>query len=48
MGGRKSKALRQADKNQKEEDKAAVAGELDREGGELAAEFQQTYGFSEE
>jgi ribosome production factor 2 len=48
MGGRKSKALRLSDKVQKEEDKAALHGELDKEEGEMAAEFKQASGFSEE
>ncbi len=48
MGGRKSKALRRADQIEKAEDKAALDGELEREKGEMAAEFKQTYGFEQE
>mmetsp|Transcript_14089 Transcript_14089/g.20616 ORF Transcript_14089/g.20616 Transcript_14089/m.20616 type:complete len:104 (-) Transcript_14089:66-377(-) len=48
MGGRKSKALRKADKIQREEENSALDGELNREQGEMHAEFQQTYGFSKE
>lgn len=48
MGGRKSKALRRAEKADKEEERAAAEEELGRERGEMAAEFEQTYGYSEE
>lgn len=48
MGGRKSKALRKAEAIEKEEEKAAITDALDREKEEMAAEFQQTYGFREE
>jgi len=48
MGGRKIKALRRADKLEKEADRAAVESELDREKGESNKEFEQTYGYQEE
>lgn len=48
MGGRKSKALRDADKLVKVEEKALLDGELEKEKGELSAEFKQAYGFSME
>jgi len=48
IGGKKSKSLRNADKIQKAEDKASLDNELEMEKGELAAEFKQTYGYSEE
>ena len=47
MGGKKSKALRISDKLEKEEDRKAIDDELDRERGEMSAEFEQAYGFSE-
>lgn len=45
MGGKKSKALRDADKIEKAEKRAADEADLSRESGELAAEFKQTFGF---
>jgi ribosome production factor 2 len=48
MGGRKSKALRRADKTQALEEQAALEGELGKEKGELNQEFKQTYGFEQE
>lgn len=48
MGGKKSKALRQADKEDKEEERAAQEAELDRERSGMSDEFKQAYGFSED
>eukprot|EP00557_Chaetoceros_sp_GSL56_P008763 CAMPEP_0176497944 /NCGR_PEP_ID=MMETSP0200_2-20121128/12023_1 /TAXON_ID=947934 /ORGANISM="Chaetoceros sp., Strain GSL56" /LENGTH=354 /DNA_ID=CAMNT_0017896049 /DNA_START=8 /DNA_END=1072 /DNA_ORIENTATION=+ len=48
MGGRKSKALRKAEAEEREEEKAAIDDELDREKEGMAAEFEQTYGFRQE
>lgn len=48
MGGRKSKALRRAEKTAAEEEKEALETELGKEKGELQGEFKQTYGFEEE
>jgi len=47
MGGRKSKALRRAEKTAAEEEKKALETELDKEKGELQQEFKQTYGFDD-
>lgn len=44
--GKKSKALRLAERAEKEEDRAATESELQQELGEMEQEFQQTYGFS--
>jgi hypothetical protein len=44
--GKKSKALRLAERTEKEEDRAATESELQQELGEMEQEFQQTYGFS--
>ena len=44
--GKKSKALRLAERAEKEEDRAATESELQQEMGEMEQEFQQTYGFS--
>ena len=44
--GKKSKALRLADRAEKEEDMAAIENELQQETKEMDNEFQQTYGFS--
>uniref|UniRef100_A0A6U3STN6 Ribosome production factor 2 homolog n=1 Tax=Ditylum brightwellii TaxID=49249 RepID=A0A6U3STN6_9STRA len=46
--GRKSKALRLADKISTEEEKAAIESELDMEGQEIGKEFKQTYGFEKD
>lgn len=43
--GKKSKALRLADKLEKEEEVAAIEDELGREEQETKNEFKQTYGF---
>eukprot|EP00531_Pseudo-nitzschia_arenysensis_P015187 CAMPEP_0116122894 /NCGR_PEP_ID=MMETSP0329-20121206/4457_1 /TAXON_ID=697910 /ORGANISM="Pseudo-nitzschia arenysensis, Strain B593" /LENGTH=358 /DNA_ID=CAMNT_0003616771 /DNA_START=92 /DNA_END=1168 /DNA_ORIENTATION=+ len=48
MGGRKSKALRRAEKTAKEEEDAALEDELGREKEGMDGEFEQTYGFREE
>ncbi len=48
MGGRKSKALRRAEKTAKEEEDAALEAELGREKEDMDGEFEQTYGFREE
>mmetsp|Transcript_28053 Transcript_28053/g.78679 ORF Transcript_28053/g.78679 Transcript_28053/m.78679 type:complete len:350 (+) Transcript_28053:122-1171(+) len=48
MQGRKSKALRRAEKTQKEEEAAALDEDLAREREEMDQEFEQTYGFQEE
>ena len=48
MGGRKSKALRRAEKAAAEEEKEAIEAELGKEKDELQQEFKQTYGFSDE
>jgi ribosome production factor 2 len=44
--GKKSKALRLADRLEKQEEKAAVESELVREGAEMSNEFKQAYGFA--
>ncbi len=43
--GKKSKALRLADKLEKKEEVAAIEDELGREEQEMKNEFKQTYGF---
>lgn len=48
MGGKKTKALKIAEKNEKEEDKKILEAGLDKEKSEMQAEFKQTYGFDEE
>jgi ribosome production factor 2 len=48
MGGRKSKALRRAEKTAKEEEMAAQEAELGKEKEAMSGEFKQTYGFEEE
>jgi len=48
MGGRKSKALRLAEKIENEEQMAKIENELDREKNQLSAELKQTYGFVED
>jgi ribosome production factor 2 len=45
MGGRKSKALRRAEKAAAEEERQAVEKDLQREEQALNDEFQQTYGY---
>jgi ribosome production factor 2 len=45
--GRKSKALRRAEKLSSQLEKEAIEGELQREGTDMDQEFQQTFGFSE-
>lgn len=47
MGGKKSKALRVAHRLEKKEENEKVDGELDKEQGEMSAEFEQTYGYEE-
>jgi ribosome production factor 2 len=44
MGGRKAKALRRAEQAARAEDREATEVELQREGQELDAEFQSTFG----
>ena len=44
--GKKSKALRLAERAEKEEDRAATENELQQEAEEMGSEFQQAYGFS--
>lgn len=44
--GKKSKALRLAEKLEKDEERAAVESELGREGEEMSSEFKQAYGFA--
>lgn len=44
--GKKSKALRLAEKLEKDEERAAVESELGREGEEMNSEFKQAYGFA--
>ena len=48
MGGRKSKALRRAEKTAKAEENEALDAELEKEKEELQGEFKQTYGFEQE
>lgn len=48
VGGKKSKALRLADKADREEQNKIMEIELQREKEEMEAEFKQTYGFDEE
>lgn len=48
MGGKKSKALRVAEKIEKAEEKKVTEMELGQEKSEMQAEFKQTYGFEEE
>ena len=48
MGGRKSKALRRAEKAAALEEKEALEAELGREKDAMNQEFKQTYGFEEE
>eukprot|EP01083_Nonionella_stella_P290207 987576_1 len=47
LGGKKGKALKIAEKIEKEEQTAQLESELDKEKGELQAEFKQAYGFTE-
>ena len=46
MGGRKSKALRRAEKTAAQEEKDAIEADLNREKEEIDDEFEQTHGFS--
>ena len=46
MGGRKSKALRRAEKAAAEEEKEALEAELGREKEDMNDEFEQTHGFN--
>jgi ribosome production factor 2 len=46
LQGKKSKALRLADKAVAEEERAALAAELEREKSQMNDEFQQTHGFA--
>lgn len=48
IGGKKSKALRIADKVERNEQNKITEEELQREKEEMQAEFKQTYGFDEE
>ena len=48
MQGRKSKALRRADKTKAQEEKVALEEELGREKETMSKEFEQQYGFQEE
>jgi ribosome production factor 2 len=48
MGGKKSKALRIAEKIEKAEEKRVTEMELDQEKSEMQAEFKQTHGYEEE
>lgn len=45
MGGRKSKALRRAEKTAADEEKVAIENELTHESNEMKQEFKQTFGF---
>jgi ribosome production factor 2 len=47
MGGKKSKAIRRAEKTAKEEENSALEAELGREKEDMDGEFRQTYGFDE-
>ena len=47
MQGRKSKALRRADKIKAQEERDALEQELGREKEAMSQEFQQTFGFDE-
>jgi ribosome production factor 2 len=48
MGGRKSKALRRADKTKAQEERDAVEQELGHEKNAIGQEFQQAYGFQQD
>ena len=48
MGGRKSKALRRAEKTAKKEEETALEAELGKEKEGIDNEFEQTYGFKNE
>ena len=48
MGGRKSKALRRAEKAAAEEEREALENELGQEKDTMNLEFKQTYGFEED
>jgi ribosome production factor 2 len=45
--GRKVKALRRAEQNERREEKLAIENELQAESNELDQEFQNTFGFKE-
>lgn len=47
MGGKKTKALRRAEKIEKAEEKQITEAALEKEKAEMQAEFKQTYGFDE-
>ena len=47
MGGRKSKALRRAEKAKKMEEMEALEGDLEKERDDMNREFKQMYGFEE-
>jgi ribosome production factor 2 len=47
MGGRKAKALRRAEQAEKQEERAAVEQELEREQQEIAQEFKNAFGFEQ-
>lgn len=48
MGGRKSKALRRAEKTAKQEEMEALENDLNRERESIHEEFKQTFGFEQE
>lgn len=48
MGGRKSKALRRAEKTAADDERAALESELGQEKDSMNQEFKQTFGFEEE
>lgn len=48
MQGKKSKALRKAEKLERQEEQAAIEQELEREKQDLDSSFQQTFGFSKD
>lgn len=47
LGGKKSKALRVAERTEKKEEQELLEKELEREKKEMEGEFKQTYGFEE-
>lgn len=48
LGGKKTKALRVAEKLEADEEKKRVEEELEREKSHMSKEFEQTYGFKED
>ena len=48
MGGKKSKALRRAEKIEKEEQRREIDADLAQERAEMGAEFKQIHGFGED